>query len=186
MSSPPSERPVALSRRALSALPPGVSAPGYDPAAVSAGIVHLGLGGFHRAHMARYTHELMELDPTALRWGIVGVGLLPADRRIERERADETVRVIGSLAGLIFAGETTTELLAALDDPAVRILSLTVTENGYCLDPATKRLNPSNEFARADCATPEHRPPPPTGTITLARSRAMHWAKLMFAALDAL
>ena len=117
-------------------MPPGVSAPGYDPAAVSAGIVHLGLGGFHRAHMARYTHELMELDPAALRWGIVGVGLLPADRRmidslapqdglytlIEREGADETVRVIGSLAGLIFAGETTTELLAALDDPAVRIV----------------------------------------------------------------
>src|SRR5215203_4703120 len=82
MSSSLSERPVALSRRALSALPPGVSAPGYDPAAVSAGIVHLGLGGFHRAHMARYTHELMELDPAALRWGIVGVGLLPADRRM--------------------------------------------------------------------------------------------------------
>ena len=69
-----SERPVALSRRALSALPPGVSAPGYDPAAVSAGIVHLGLGGFHRAHMARYTHELMELDPAALRWGTSASG----------------------------------------------------------------------------------------------------------------
>ena len=99
----------------------------------------------------------MELDPEALGWGIVGVGLLPADRRmidslapqdglytlIEREGADETVRVIGSLARLIFAGETSAELLAALDDPALRILSLTVTENGYCLDPATKRLNPS-------------------------------------------
>ena len=147
-------------------MPPGVSAPAYDPAAVSAGIVHLGLGGFHRAHMARYTHELMELDPAALRWGIVGVGLLPADRRmidslapqdglytlIERERAVETVRVIGSLAGLIFAGETTTELLAALDEPAVRIVSLTVTENGYCLDPATKRLNPTHRDRREPTA----------------------------------
>jgi len=184
MSSSLSERPVALSRRALSALPPGVSAPGYDPAAVSAGIVHLGLGGFHRAHMARYTHELMELDPAALRWGIVGVGLLPADRRmidslapqdglytlIEREGADETARVVGALARLIFAGETTTELLAALDDPAVRILSLTVTENGYCLNPATKRLNPSNELVRADCATPE-RPRSAIGVIAEALRR---------------
>ena len=73
----PGERAVTLSRRSIPALPPGVSAPAYDPAAVSAGIVHLGLGGFHRAHMARYTHELMELDPAALRWGILGVGLLP-------------------------------------------------------------------------------------------------------------
>ena len=178
------ERPLALSRRALSALPPGVSAPAYDPAAVRPGIVHLGLGGFHRAHMARYTHELMELDPAALRWGIVGVGLLPADRRmidslgpqdglytlIEREGADETVRVIGSLAGLIFAGESTTELFAALDDPAVRILSLTVTESGYCLDPATKRLNRSNELVRADCAMPR-RPRSAIGVIAEALRR---------------
>ncbi|MFL5155589.1 MAG: mannitol dehydrogenase family protein, partial [Microvirga sp.] len=46
------------------------------------GIVHLGLGGFHRAHMARYTHELMERDPEALGWGIVGAVLLPSDRRM--------------------------------------------------------------------------------------------------------
>ena len=69
MSSSASERPLALSRRALSALPPGVSAPAYDLAAVSPGIVHLGLGGFHRAHMARYTHELMELDPSGAALG---------------------------------------------------------------------------------------------------------------------
>src|SRR5829696_8135043 len=128
---------LALSRSSLSRLPSGVTAPAYDPAQVEPGIVHLGLGGFHRAHLARYTHELMELDAEALGWGIVGVGLMRADRRmidslapqdglytlIEREGADETVRVIGSLARLIFAGEATTELLATLDDPAVRILS---------------------------------------------------------------
>ena len=184
MSSFSGERCVTLSRRSIPALPPGISAPAYDPAAVSAGIVHLGLGGFHRAHMARYTHELMELDPAALRWGILGVGLLPGDRRmtdslapqdglytlIEREGAVERVRLIGSLAGLIFAGETTTELLAALDQPAVRIVSLTVTENGYCLDPATKRLNPTHEMVRGDCATPE-RPCSAIGVITAALRR---------------
>src|SRR3954454_6683442 len=112
-------QPVPLRRGVLSSLPAGIRAPGYDVSSVTPGIVHLGLGGFHRAHMARYTHELMERDPQALRWGIVGAGLMPADRRmieslapqdglytlIEREGTTETIRVIGSLAGLIFAGE---------------------------------------------------------------------------------
>src|SRR3954463_15827237 len=70
-------QPVWLRRGVLSSLPPGVRAPGYDVSAVRAGIVHLGLGGFHRAHMARYTHELMERDPEALGWGIIGAVLLP-------------------------------------------------------------------------------------------------------------
>src|SRR3954470_266168 len=134
-------QPVPLRRGALSSLPAGIRAPGYDVSAVRPGIVHLGLGGFHRAHMARYTHELMERDPEALGWGIVGAVLLPSDRRmieslapqdglytlIEREGAQEHVRVIGSLARVVFAGESPAELLDVLDDGAIRIVSLTVT-----------------------------------------------------------
>jgi mannitol 2-dehydrogenase len=134
--------------------------------------------------MARYTHELMERDAHALRWGILGAGLMPADRRmieslepqdglytlIEREGTTESVRVIGSLAALIFAGETTTELLIALDDPAIRIVSLTVTENGYCLDPATKRLDPSHALIAADLAKPEQ-PRSAIGVISEALRR---------------
>lgn len=116
MSAPAAARqPVPLRRGALSSLPAGIRAPGYDVSAVRPGIVHLGLGGFHRAHMARYTHELMERDPEALGWGIVGAVLLPSDRRmieslapqdglytlIEREGAEEQVRVIGSLARVV-------------------------------------------------------------------------------------
>ena len=163
-----SSQPVALARATLSALPPAITRPAYDPAAVRAGIVHLGLGGFHRAHMARYLHELMTIDPAAREWGILGVGLMPGDRRmiealapqdglyalVERDGPDERVAVIGSLAGVHFAGDTTQALLAAVDDPAIRILSLTVTENGYCLDPATKRLNPDHPLVRADLADP--------------------------------
>ncbi|MFL5151136.1 MAG: mannitol dehydrogenase family protein, partial [Microvirga sp.] len=148
------------------------------------GIVHLGLGGFHRAHMARYTHELMERDPEALGWGIVGAVLLPPDRRmieslapqdglytlIEREGAEEHVRVIGSLARVVFAGESSAELLDVLDDGAIRIVSLTVTENGYCLDPATKRLNPGHELIRADLAAPA-RPRSAIGVIVEALHR---------------
>ena len=106
---------VELNRDNLTRLRPPVRVPGYDLSAVSPGIVHLGLGNFHRAHMARYTHDLMERRPDALGFGIVGAGLLPADRRmrdslapqdglytlVERSGAEEErVTVVGSLAGV--------------------------------------------------------------------------------------
>ncbi len=81
---------VELNRGNLPRLRPPVRIPGFDPSAVSAGIVHLGLGNFHRAHMARYAHDLMERRPDALRWGIVGAGLLPAGRRMHERLAPRT------------------------------------------------------------------------------------------------
>ena len=98
---------------------PRPPSPASTPPPVRPGVVHLGLGGFHRAHMARYTHNLMDRDPGALEWGIAGAGLLPADRRmqeslapqdnlytlVERDAAGETVTIIGALAAVIFAGD---------------------------------------------------------------------------------
>jgi mannitol 2-dehydrogenase len=160
---------IKLNRANLSKIVPPVRVPAYDPAGVSPGIVHLGLGGFHRAHMARYTHELMGRDPDALRWGIVGAGLMPADRRmaealipqdalytlVQRGGAGETAEIIGSLAQIVFAGESSAALLTAIDDSRVKIVSLTVTENGYCLNPATKRLDPAHALIANDLAAPE-------------------------------
>ncbi|MBD0272616.1 MAG: mannitol dehydrogenase family protein, partial [Acetobacteraceae bacterium] len=159
---------VELNRSNLRRLRPPVRVPGYNPAAVSAGIVHLGLGNFHRAHMARYVHELMERRPDALQYGIVGAGLLPGDRRmhdalapqdglytlVERSGAGENVTVVGSLAGLVFAGDSSAELLDAIDGAGVRIVSLTVTENGYCLNRSTKRLDPGHPLVRQDLGDP--------------------------------
>lgn len=178
--------PVALSRAALARIGPPVRVPRYDPARVRAGIVHLGLGAFHRAHMARYTHALMELRPDALDWGIVGAGLLPGDRTVrdsllpqdglytlvERDGVGESVSVIGSLADVVFAGETTSALLARIDDPAIRIVSLTVSENGYCLNPATRALDPGHPMIRADLAEPT-RPRSAIGVIVEAFRRRM-------------
>ena len=160
--------PTPLSRATLPLLHAAISVPRYDPTKVRAGIVHLGLGGFHRAHMARYTHDLMQHHPAALSWGIVGAGLMPGDRKmvqslapqdglytlVERSRGGEEVAVIGSLAGLIDASESSATLLDAIDDRAIRIVSLTITENGYCLNPATKRLDPAHPLIRADLAQP--------------------------------
>jgi mannitol 2-dehydrogenase len=187
---------IDLNRANLAHLSPAVRRPGYDPAAVRAGILHLGPGAFHRAHMARYTHALMERDPAALGWGIAGAGLLPADRRIqeslapqdalytlvERDGVSEAVAVIGSLAEVLFAGDTTAPLLAQMDDPALRILSLTVSENGYCLNPATRRLDPEHAMIRADLAHPV-RPRSAIGVIVEAYRRRMEAGQPAFTAM---
>lgn len=163
-------RPVSLSRANFPVLPAGFETPLFDCRLVSSGIVHLGLGGFHRAHMARYTHDLMGLDPDALRWGIKGAGLRASDRGlvealteqdglyslVEQEGGLERRAVIGSIVGAIDASVSAGELLAAIDAPETRIVSMTVTENGYHLDQATKTLNFDSPDILADLADPEH------------------------------
>ncbi len=188
---------IPLNRANLSRIQPPVHLPRYDPARVTPGIVHLGLGGFHRAHMARYTHNLMEQQPEALGYGIAGAGLLPADARmqeslapqdnlytlVERGAAEETVTVIGSLAQVIFAGESSAALLDAVDRPAIRIVSLTVTENGYCLNRATRRLDPGHPLIQADLAHPE-RPASAIGIIAEAYRRRRDRGAPPFTALS--
>lgn len=190
-------QPVPLKRAAIGQLAPSVIVPRFDPAGVAAGIVHLGLGGFHRAHMARYTHNLMDRADDALGWGIIGAGLLPADRKmrdslqpqdnlytlIERSATDETVTVIASLAGVVFAGESSAALLDAIDQPSIRIVSLTVTEHGYCLNRATKQLDPDHPLIRKDLAQPGQ-PASAIGIIVEAYRRRMESGQPPFTALS--
>jgi mannitol 2-dehydrogenase len=188
---------IELNRRNLGRLPPGVRGPGYDPARVTPGIVHLGLGAFHRAHMARYTHDLMERDVAALAWGIAGAGLLPGDRRVrdslvpqdglytlvERDGTAETATVIGAIAEVIHAAESPAALLARIDAPATRIVSLTVSENGYCLDPATRLLDPDHPAIRHDLAQPEA-PRSAPGVLVEALRRRRDAGRCAFTALS--
>jgi fructuronate reductase/mannitol 2-dehydrogenase len=188
---------IPLNRGALAQLRPPVHLPHFDPAAVAAGIVHLGLGGFHRAHMARYTHSLMETHPDTLSWGIIGAGLMPGDRRmseslgpqdhlytlVERDAASETVTVIGSLADVVFAGESSAALLDAIDRPEIRIVSLTVTEHGYCLNRSTKQLDPDHRLIQADLSHPE-RPSSAIGIIVEALRRRRASGAAPFTALS--
>jgi mannitol 2-dehydrogenase len=174
-------RPTLAHVRSLS----GAVRPAFDPTSVRPGIVHIGPGNFHRAHMARYTHELMEADPSALGWGIVGAGLMPGDRVLGEalaaqdwlytlvERGEgERLRLVGSLAGMIMADDDPGALLDAIVGPATRIVSLTVTEHGYCLDPATRRLERSHPAIARDLADPE-RPHSAVGIIAEAYRRRM-------------
>ena len=189
--------PIPLSRANLARLQPPVQVPRFDPAHVTPGIVHLGLGGFHRAHMARYTHDLMQLRSDALGWGIVGAGLMPPDRRmqeslgpqdnlytlVERSAEQEAVSVIGSLAGVIFAGDSSAALMHAIDRPAIRIVSLTVTEHGYCLNRSTKQLDPDHPLIRQDLAHPD-RPSSAIGIIVEAYRRRRNAGTPPFTALS--
>ncbi len=188
---------VALNRGTLGQLRPPVRVPGYDPATVRPGIVHLGLGNFHRAHMARYTHALMERRADQRNWGIVGAGLLPADERIrdslvpqdglytlvERSATEERVSVIGSVVRVIYAGASSTELLDAISQPEIRIVSLTVTENGYCLNRATKQLDPDHALIRMDLAHPAQ-PRSAIGVIVEAYRRRKDASQPTFTALS--
>ncbi len=134
--------------------------------------------------MARYTHDVLDRDPDSRQWAIIGAGLLPGDRRMhdslapqdglytlaERSGLDATVTVIGSLAKVMFAGKSSEMLLAEIDAPAIRVVSLTVTENGYCLNPSTKRLDPEHPLIRQDLAEPT-RPRSAIGVIVEAYRR---------------
>src|SRR5450759_3988923 len=125
--------------------------PGYDRSALRVGIVHLGVGGFHRAHQAMYLDRLMN-QGLALDWAICGVGVLPTDSRMRaalqaqdglytlvRKSADGTydARVIGSIVEYLLAPDDPERVIERMTDPLVRIVSLTVTEGGYNINAVT-------------------------------------------------
>ncbi len=139
-----------VSLRTLDALPASVQRPGFDPASLGIGIVHLGLGAFHRAHMAHYTQDALALASGA--WGICGVSLRSPDIRdrlapqdglytlVERGRDGERMHAIGTVREVLFAPENPEGVVARIAAAATRIVSLTVTEKGYCHDSASGRL----------------------------------------------
>jgi len=141
---------VRLNSATLSRLP--VATPSYDRAGVGVGIAHFGVGGFHRAHQAMYIDRLLERG-AAREWGICGIGVMPADRRmrdvlraqdglytliLEHPDGNREARVIGSIVDYRYVPDDpagTIELLAA---PTTRIISMTITEGGYQIrDPAS-------------------------------------------------
>ncbi len=135
---------IALSNATLGHAPKGVSVPTYDRSQLTPGIVHIGLGNFHRAHQAWYLHRLMHRG-LAHDWAILGAGVRPADARmrdrlrkqdclttlVELDPDSSSVEVIGSMIDYIAVEPENGPLIAAMSDPRIRIVSLTVTEGGY-------------------------------------------------------
>ncbi len=167
----------------LDRLSAAIGRPSYDCGALQTGIVHLGLGAFHRAHQAAYTDAVLSTGD--LRWGTAGVSLRSAETRDAlapqdnlytlalRDGAGERLQVVGSLTACLVAPEDPERLLAAMTRPETRIVSLTVTEKGYCHNPATAELDERHPDIAQDLAEP-HRPRSAVGFIVeaLARRRA--------------
>lgn len=131
-----------LNLRTLPQLPANVQRPDYDPQATRIGIVHFGPGAFHRAHQAVYVDDLLRDDPT---WAICAVALNSSDVRDALQPQDglyalalldaqPQLRVIGAIREVLAAREQQAQVLARLADENVRLVTLTITEKGYCLD----------------------------------------------------
>lgn len=141
-----------------------MAAPAYDRDQIRVGIVHFGVGGFHRSHQAMYLDRLLSKGE-ALDWGICGVDVMPADRPKKQAFADQDglytlvlkdpdgstePRVIGSLVRYLFAPDEPGEVLDALADPRTRIVSLTITEGGYNFNQVTGDFDAENPAIVAD------------------------------------
>ncbi|WP_166979661.1 mannitol dehydrogenase family protein [Paramicrobacterium fandaimingii] len=142
-----------LSAAALATLD-GVAVPAYDRSQVTAGIVHFGVGGFHRAHQAKVIDDLLA-QGTANDWGICGIGVMPSDMRmrdaltaqdylytlVEKHADGElSARVIGSIIDYLYAPDDTEAAIERMADPGIRIVSLTVTEGGYNINQVTGKF----------------------------------------------
>jgi mannitol 2-dehydrogenase len=153
-----------LNAQTVTGLDATVTVPTYDRSKVRTGIVHFGVGGFHRAHQAMYVDALMNADGPG-DWGITGVGLLPGDRRMHDalqaqdflytlvvKDSDGTMhpRVIGSLVDYLFAPDDPESVLGVMTDPATRIVSLTITEGGYLVNQSTGEFDAGDPSIRHD------------------------------------
>jgi mannitol 2-dehydrogenase len=161
-----------------------VPGPAYDRGGVTTGVVHFGVGGFHRSHQAMYHDRLMN-EGKALDWGICGVGVMPADRRMKEalDAQDELYtlvvkhpdgtyepRVIGSIVEYLFAPDDPEAVIEKLASETTRIVSLTVTEGGYNIHAVTGEFDAADPDVVADLQ-PGAAPRTTFGLITEALRR---------------
>ena len=161
-----SAEPQPLNARTLKHWVGQVPVPAYDRALVTPGVVHIGVGGFHRAHQAMYLDRLMN-QGTALDWGICGVGMLPGDLRMRQvldaqdglytlvlKHNDGTwePRVIGSIVKYLYAPDDPEAVIQTMAASSTRIVSLTITEGGYNVNDTTGEFDQHNPDVTCDLA----------------------------------
>lgn len=159
---------MKLSNATLNDLPDGVLRPLYDRSKLTPGIVHIGVGNFHRAHQAWYLHRLMQEDKDH-DWAIIGAGVRAPDAvmreklleqdclvtLIELDPSGRSAEVCGSMIDFLPVEDQNTTLITTMSDPSVRIVSLTVTEGGYYYETATGKLDASHPDIQHDAAHPD-------------------------------
>ena len=158
----------SLSNKTVSKLPSDVKIPIYDRNNLAAGIVHIGLGNFHRAHQAWYLHRLMQ-QGQAHDWAIIGAGVKEFDEGqrlkllaqdflttlVELSPVGRTVEVVGSMIDYVPIEADNGPLIAQMAKPEIKIVTLTVTEGGYYIDPVSKSFDSSHPDIAYDAAHPE-------------------------------
>ena len=159
--------PMKLENTMLTSLPEGVLRPAYDRSAITPGIVHIGLGNFHRAHQAWYLHRLMQ-QGQAMDWGIIGAGVRPYDAGmrkklleqdclttlIELDPSGTSAEVCGSMIDYLPIAPGNGPIIETIARPEIRIVALTVTEGGYYIDPVTGGFDSTHEDIVHDAANP--------------------------------
>lgn len=158
---------VKLSSANLSKLPASVARPDYAASDLTAGILHFGIGNFHRSHQAVYLDQLFNkgLDHD---WALVGAGVFDGEKIgrqklqeqdwlttvVEQDAGHREARVTGAMIDFIEPGDSAA-VVAKLADSAIRIVSTTITEGGYFIDPASQKFNPKHPDIVADATNPD-------------------------------
>lgn len=153
----------------LTHLPPNVTIPTYNRGKLKTGIVHVGVGGFHRAHQAYYTNQLLE-NGNNEQWGICGVGLRPSDSHIQQallqqdylytlvtKHANGNVdaNIIGSIHGFLLAQDDPMAIINKMSEADTKMVTLTITEGGYNFVPATGEFNDQHPDVIHDLKFPQ-------------------------------
>lgn len=157
-----------LNNQNLSRFSEKISIPKYNRSNISTGIVHIGIGGFHRAHQAYYVDELLH-NPSNSNWGICGVALLDFDAKIYNTLKEQdglytlivkeldgslTKRIIGSIIEVLYAPENPVAVIHKMASPEVKVITLTITEGGYNYNEATGEFNFENPLINNDLENP--------------------------------
>ena len=164
---------IKLNEASLSHLPGNVPVPKYDRHQITNGIVHIGVGGFHKSHQALYLDNYFHENPGS-DWGICGVGLLDYDRRmrdalgsqdclytlVERSPQSDRARIIGSITRYRFAPDNRQAVIEAMANPECRIVTLTITESGYYYIEGSGEFDVNHPTIQHDL----HHPDQPIGT----------------------
>jgi len=189
---------IKLNAGSLKALPATWTAPKYTLDSREVGIVHLGVGNFHRAHQAVYTDGILAQDP---KWGICGVGLLPQDAAMSNALnsqdglyslttrcfdGESNTQVVGSIVKHILAPDSKKDVMDVLCSDSTMIVSLTVTEKGYFLDTVTRKLDTKNPLVSADILNVQQNVAPQTavGFIVGALKQRMEGGATGFTVLS--
>ncbi len=175
--------PIKLNEASLSSLASHVRVPKYDRHQITNGIVHIGVGGFHRAHQALYLDNYFHEHPGS-DWGICGVGLLEFDKRmrdaltsqdclytlVEKSPSGDRARVIGAITKYLFAPDNRQAVIDTLADPKCRIVTLTITEGGYYYIEGSGEFDANHPTIQYDLQHP-HEPIGVYGFLTAALDR---------------